>query len=86
VLVSARSLKASAGGDDRCRSVVDGVDDLGVVDSLEIDRGDAEVGVSELTLDYDDRHAFASHLHRVSVPQLVRSKPAPYSGLLGGAA
>jgi hypothetical protein len=27
---------------------VDGVDDLGVVDALEIDRGDAEVAVAEL--------------------------------------
>jgi len=27
---------------------VDGVDDLGVVDALEVDRGDAEVAVSEL--------------------------------------
>jgi hypothetical protein len=30
---------------------VDGVDDLGVVDALEVDRGDAEVAVAELPLD-----------------------------------
>jgi hypothetical protein len=28
---------------------VDGVDDLGVVDALQVDGGDSEVGVSELT-------------------------------------
>jgi hypothetical protein len=31
---------------------VDGVDDLGVVDAAEIDGGDREVGVSELSLDH----------------------------------
>src|SRR4051794_21797084 len=41
---------------------VDGVDDLGVVDALEVDRGDAEVAVAELALDDDERHAFVSHL------------------------
>jgi hypothetical protein len=30
---------------------VDGVDDLGVVDALEVDPGDAEVAVAELALD-----------------------------------
>jgi hypothetical protein len=30
---------------------MDGVDDLVVVDPLQIDRGDAEVGVTELALD-----------------------------------
>ena len=33
---------------------VDGVDDLGVVDVVEVDRGGAVVGVSELALDDDD--------------------------------
>jgi len=60
---------------------MDGVDDLGVVDSLQVDRGDAEVGVTELALDHDYRHAFASHLHGVGVSELVRRKPAPDSGL-----
>jgi hypothetical protein len=27
---------------------VDGIDDLGAVDAVEVDRGDAEVGVAEL--------------------------------------
>jgi hypothetical protein len=30
---------------------MDRVDDLGVVDALEVDRGDAEAGVPELALD-----------------------------------
>jgi hypothetical protein len=34
---------------------VDRVDDLGVVDALEVDRGDAEVAVAELALDDDER-------------------------------
>jgi hypothetical protein len=38
---------------------MDGVDDLGVVDPLEIDAGDAEVAVAELALDDDQRYAFA---------------------------
>jgi hypothetical protein len=48
------------------------VDDLGVVDALEVDRGDAEVGVAELTLDDDQQHAFAGHFDGVRVAQLVR--------------
>jgi hypothetical protein len=50
---------------------VDGVDDLGVVDSLEVDRGDPEVAVTELPLNDDKRHAFASHLDGMGVPQLM---------------
>jgi hypothetical protein len=53
--------------DHGCCSAVDRVDDLGVVDALEVDRRDAEVGVSELALDHDQRDAFVSHLDRVSV-------------------
>src|SRR5215207_4181744 len=33
-------------GDHRGATRVDGVDDLGVIDALEVDRGDAEVGVA----------------------------------------
>src|SRR5215216_6680995 len=46
---------------------VDGVDDLGVVNALEVDRGDAEVGVAELAFDDDQRHALAGHLDGVGV-------------------
>ena len=54
---------------------MDGVDDLGVVDPLEVDRGDAEVAVAELALNDDEWHAFASHLDGVGVTQLVWSEP-----------
>jgi hypothetical protein len=46
---------------------VNGVDDLGVVDSLEVDRGDAEVAVPELALNDDERDAFVGHLDSVGV-------------------
>jgi hypothetical protein len=46
---------------------VDGVDGLGAVDVLQVDRGDAEAGVPELALDDDQRHAFAGHLDGVGV-------------------
>jgi hypothetical protein len=41
---------------------VDRLDDLGVVDALEVDAGDAEVAVAELALDDDQRNAFARQL------------------------
>lgn len=53
---------------------VDGVDDLGVVDALEVDRGDAEVAVAELSLDDDQRNAFVSHLDGMRVAKLVGAK------------
>jgi len=36
---------------------VDGVDDLGVIDALQVDRDDAEVAVAELALDDQQRDA-----------------------------
>jgi hypothetical protein len=64
---------------------VDRFDDFGVVDALQIDRGDAEVAVSELALDDDQRHAFAGHLDRVCVAQLVRSEASANAGSRRGA-
>src|SRR3954463_12800013 len=58
--------------DHRCAAGVDGVDDLGVVDAVEVDRGDAEVAVAQLALDDDERHALVGHLDGVGVAQLVR--------------
>src|SRR4051812_29941286 len=48
-------LKSERGahGDHRSMARVHGVDDFGVVDALEVDRGDAEVAVAQLTL-HDD--------------------------------
>jgi hypothetical protein len=56
-----------ADSDHRSTTGVDRFDDLGVVDALQIDRGDAEVAVPELALDDDQRHAFAGHLDRVGI-------------------
>jgi hypothetical protein len=50
---------------------VDGIDDLGAVDALQVDRGDSEIGVTELALDHKQRHTFTSHLDGVCVPELV---------------
>jgi hypothetical protein len=74
-------VEGCADGDHRWASCVDGVDDLGVVDALGVDGGDAEVVVTELALDDDQRDAFAGHLDRVGVAELVcgakrRSTPA----------
>jgi hypothetical protein len=59
---------------------VDGVDDLGVVDALQIDRRDAEVRVRELSLDNRERHAFSRHLNGVGVTHLVWSEPSAHTG------
>jgi hypothetical protein len=50
---------------------VDGFDDLGVVDSLQVDGGDAQVAVAELPLDDDQRDALARHLDGVGVAELM---------------
>jgi hypothetical protein len=62
---------------------VHGVDDLGVVDALQIDGGDAEVAVAELALDHDQRHAFARRFDRVRVSELVRREAPPDTGVDG---
>jgi hypothetical protein len=60
---------------------MDGLDDLGVVDALEIDRGDAEVAVAELALNDDERHSLVRHLDGVAVAELVgREAPANARG------
>lgn len=42
--------------------------------------------MAELALDHNQRYAFASHLDRMRVAQLVRCKPATNSGRRGEAA
>src|SRR5829696_7896085 len=79
-------LQRAVDGDHRGAAGVDGLDDLGVVDALEVDGGDAEVAVSELALDDDERDAFAGHLDGGGVPQLVRREPASHSWRGGHAA
>src|SRR5215212_8730553 len=78
--VAASAPERAVYGDHRRAAGVDGVDDLGVVDALQIDRGDAEVGVAELALDDDQRHALAGHLDGVRVAQLVRREAPPHPG------
>jgi hypothetical protein len=77
-------LQAVGGRDRRRWPFVHDVDDLGVIDPAEVDRSDREVGVAELTLDDEQRHAFARHLRGVSVSQLVGREPASHSGSGGG--
>src|SRR5215211_522994 len=83
--VAASVRERAVDGDHRGAAGVDGVDDLGVVDALQIDRGDAEVGVAELALDDDQRQALAGHLDGVRVAELVRREASPYAGLAGDA-
>jgi hypothetical protein len=64
---------------------VDGVDDLDVVNPLQVDRGDAEVCVSELSLDHDQWNAPMGHLDRVRVPKLMGCEPSPDPGVGRGA-
>jgi hypothetical protein len=59
--------QAGAGGDHRGSAGVDGVDDLGVVDPLQVDGRDPEVGVPELALDDVEGHALPGHLDGMRV-------------------
>ena len=65
---------------------MDGVNDLGVVDALQIHGGDAEVAVAQLALDDDQRHAFARELDGVGVAELVRREATANSCRHGGPA
>lgn len=60
-----------------------GLDDLGVVDSAEVHGGDGEVGVTELSLDDQQRHSVAGHLHRMRVAKLVRREPTAHPSSTG---
>src|SRR5581483_9101124 len=59
-------------------------DDFGVVDPSQVAGGDGEVGMPELSLDYEQRDTLARHLHRVRVTELVRREPATDPGYRGG--
>jgi hypothetical protein len=69
--ISVAGQELVTGGDHRFGSLVDGLDDLGVVDPAEVSGCDREVGVTELALDHDQRDPLARHLNSVRVPQLV---------------
>jgi hypothetical protein len=70
----------------RLASGADGLDDLGVVDPLQVDRRDAEVAVAELALDDDQRDAFAREVDGMGVPELVGREAPPEPGVNGGPA
>src|SRR5438045_2826256 len=52
-------------GNHRRGPVVDGSDDLGVIDPAQITGRYCQVGVPELALDHDQRDPFAGHLYRM---------------------
>ena len=70
--------QAGGGWDHGCRSFVDGVDDLGVVDPAQVGGCDPEVGMTELPLGDYQRDAFAGHLDCVRVAELVRREPTAH--------
>jgi len=63
--------QTGSGRDHRRSSRVHGIDDLRVIDPLEIDRGHPEMGMPELSLDNDQRHALVGHLDRARMPELI---------------
>ena len=71
--------------DHRLLAGGDGGDDLGVVDALEIDGGDPEVGTPQLALADVERDALVREFDGVGVAQLVRCEPPPHAGLGGDA-
>jgi hypothetical protein len=77
-------LETGAGGDRRRRTSVDRADDLAAVYALQVDARNAEVRVSGLPLDHDDRDTFVRHLDCVSVSQLVWCEPRFHSCGRGG--
>jgi hypothetical protein len=48
-----------------------------VVDALQVHRRDAEIGVTDLTLDDVERYAFARHFNGMSVAELMRREGTP---------
>ena len=63
--------QTGGGGDHRRRASVDGVDDLGVVDPLQIHACDPEVCVPQLPLDDYHRHAFVREFDCVRMTELM---------------
>jgi hypothetical protein len=56
---------------------------ISAVDALQVNARDAEVRVSELPLDHDERDPFVRHLDRVGVSQLVWREPPSHAGGCG---
>jgi hypothetical protein len=53
-----------------------GFDDLGVVDALQVDGGDAEVAVAELAVDDYERNAFAGEFDSILLRTAISLTPA----------
>jgi hypothetical protein len=64
---------------------MDGGDDLLGIDALEVDRGRAEVGVTELALDDVERDALPCQLERVRVAELM-GRETTANACIGGEA
>jgi hypothetical protein len=62
---------------------VNGVDDLGVVDSAQVRRLDPEIGMPELALYDQQRDTLAGHLDGVSMSELVGGYPSTNAGGIG---
>jgi hypothetical protein len=58
-------------------------DDFGVVDALQVDRSDPEVGVSQLALDDNQRNPLPSHLDRMGMSKLVWREAAAHTRARG---
>src|SRR6478609_12028630 len=56
---------------------MDRVDDLGVVNPLEVDAGDPQIAMAELSLDSHQWHALVRELDSARMPQLMRREPPP---------
>ena len=67
-------------GNHRFGPIVDGLDDLDVIDPSQVSGGDREVGVTELSLDHDQRDPLARHLDRMRMSELMRREPATNPG------
>ncbi len=63
---------------------MNGVNDLGAVDALQVDRCDPEVGMPELALDHDERDALVSHLDGMGVTELVGCEATTHTSRSGG--
>jgi hypothetical protein len=81
---SAAGQEVPTGGDHRFGSLVDGLDDLGIVDSTQVSGRNREIRVTELALDHDQRDPLPRHLNGVRVAQLMRREPPTDPGRDGG--
>ena len=63
---------------------MDGVDDLGAINPLQVDAGDPEVAMPQLPLDNDKRDPLVRHFDSMSVAELMRRKAPSHARGRGG--